>query len=352
MASIEFRNIKKSFSGTEVLKDISFNVPDGQFTVLLGPSGCGKSTALRLIAGLETPDAGELLIDGKPVNTIQSKDRDIAMVFQDYALYPHLNVAENIVFGLRARRAPENEISAMLAETARMTGISDYLARKPAQLSGGQRQRVALARAIARKPRAFLFDEPLSNLDAKLRMTMREELKRLHSQLKTTCVYVTHDQLEAMTLGSQIIILNKGKVEQAGTPKDLYHRPASRFVAEFIGSIPMNFIAGDFDRAAGIFTTAGTEIKMPPGAQLKAESGRASLGVRPEHVNAGKVPGYFETGLSATVDFSEFTGASYIVNADLGGTKLRLMSEEEFAPGARLPLCFHEKRVYVFQEKI
>lgn len=348
MASIEFRNIRKHFSGTEVLNDISFTVPDGQFTVLLGPSGCGKSTALRLIAGLETPDAGELLIDGKPVNGVLSKDRDIAMVFQDYALYPHLSVAENIVFGLRARRTNESDISSMLAETSRMTGISDYLARRPAQLSGGQRQRVALARAIARKPRAFLFDEPLSNLDAKLRMTMREELKRLHSQLKTTCVFVTHDQLEAMTLGSQIIILNKGKVEQAGTPKDLYHRPVSRFVAEFIGSIPMNFIDGELDRAAGVFKTAGAEIKLPPEAQVHAGSGKASLGVRPEHISAAAGPGYFETGLSATVEFSEFTGAGYIINADLGGVKLRLMSEGEFAPGARLPLCFNEKRVYIF----
>ena len=348
MASIEFRNIKKNFSGTEVLKDISFNVPDGRFTVLLGPSGCGKSTALRLIAGLETPDGGELLIDGKPVNGVASKDRDIAMVFQDYALYPHLSVAENIVFGLRARRAPESQITAMLAETSRMTGIADYLARKPAQLSGGQRQRVALARAIARKPRAFLFDEPLSNLDAKLRMTMREEIKRLHAQLKTTCVYVTHDQLEAMTLGSQIIILNKGKVEQAGTPKDLYHRPASRFVAEFIGSIPMNFLDGELDLAAGTFSTNGVVIKLPAGTHIKAGSGKASLGVRPEHVSPVPAPGYFETGLSASVDFSEFTGAGYIVSADLNGAKLRLMSEEEFDPGARLPLCFHEKRVCVF----
>ncbi len=351
MASIEFRNIRKDFAGTEVLKDISFTVPDGQFTVLLGPSGCGKSTALRLIAGLETPSGGELLIDGRPVNGVQAKDRDIAMVFQDYALYPHLTVAENIVFGLRARRAPEEQVQAMLAETSRMTGIADYLGRKPAQLSGGQRQRVALARAVARKPRAFLFDEPLSNLDAKLRMSMREELKRLHAQVKTTCVYVTHDQLEAMTLGTQIVILNKGRVEQAGTPKDLYQRPASRFVAEFIGSIPMNFFDGEHDKAAGTFRTAGAEIKLPAGAQVKSEGGRASLGVRPEHVAAAPAPGYFASGLTATADFSEFTGASYIVNADLGGTKLRLMSEEEFAPGAKLPLYFNEKRVYVFGEK-
>jgi len=348
MASIEFRNIKKNFGGTEVLKDISFTVPDGRFTVLLGPSGCGKSTALRLIAGLEAPSGGELLIDGRPVNDVPSKDRDIAMVFQDYALYPHLTVAENIVFGLRARRAPEEHIKAMLAETSRMTGIADYLERKPAQLSGGQRQRVALARAVARKPRAFLFDEPLSNLDAKLRMSMREELKRLHAQVKTTCVYVTHDQLEAMTLGSQIIILNKGRVEQAGTPKDLYDRPASRFVAEFIGSVPMNFIDGDYDAAAGTFSVNGSKIKLPPGAHIKAQPGRASLGVRPEHLRAGSAAGYVDTGLTAVTDFSEFTGAGYIVNADLGGARLRLMSEEEFAPGASLPLSFHEKHVCLF----
>lgn len=349
MASIEFRNVFKRFGDVEVIKNISFAVPDGHFTVLLGPSGCGKSTALRLIAGLEMPDGGEIVIGGTKVNEMHAKDRDIAMVFQDYALYPHISVAENIVFGLRARNAAEEEITRMLNTTAAMTGITQLLERKPAQLSGGQRQRVALARAIARKPKAFLFDEPLSNLDAKLRMSMREELKRLHRDVKTTCVYVTHDQLEAMTLGSQIIIMNAGRIEQAGTPRDLYFRPANRFVAEFIGTVPINFFNGELDAAARLFTTAsGAKVKLPESAQLKTADGKAALGVRPEHISLLPRDGYFLSGIEAQIEFSEFTGNDYIVSADAGGDKLRFLSETEPEPGSRVPLYFHSTWLYVF----
>ena len=237
----------------------------------------------------------------------------------------------------------------MLKSTSEMTGIAKLLDRKPAQLSGGQRQRVALARAIARKPKAFLFDEPLSNLDAKLRMSMREELKRLHRDVKTTCVYVTHDQLEAMTLGSQIIIMNAGRIEQAGTPRDLYFRPANRFVAEFIGTVPINFFGGELDAASRTFTTsAGGKVTLPEAAQIGAAAGKAALGVRPEHISLAPRDGYFRSGIDAQIEFSEFTGNDYIVSADAGGEKIRFLSETEPEAGSTVPLHFHSTWLYVF----
>jgi multiple sugar transport system ATP-binding protein len=347
MANIEFRDVFKSFGNVDVLKGISFSIKDGDFAVFLGPSGCGKSTALRLISGLETPEKGDIMIGGARVNETHPKDRDIAMVFQDYALYPHLSVAENIVFGLRARNAPQSEVEKMLAATARLAGITALLDRKPAQLSGGQRQRVALARAVARKPKAFLFDEPLSNLDAKLRMSMREELKRLHQQIKTTCVYVTHDQLEAMTLGTQIIIMNGGIIQQIGTPRDLYFRPANRFVAEFIGTVPMNFFPGKLDGEATFAAAGGGHIKLPEPARL---DGAASLGVRPEHINLSSRPGYIDSGMKASVELSEFIGGSYIISARCGETLLRLVSEDDIPVGNEVPLHLHERWLYVFGE--
>src|SRR5437588_7372721 len=236
MASVSFRNVEKSFGSTKIIHGIGFDIADGEFTVLVGPSGCGKSTLLRMLAGLEEISGGTIAIDGKVVNDMESKDRDIAMVFQSYALYPHMTVADNMAFSLKLRKAPTATIQERVAKAARILNLDPYLQRYPRELSGGQRQRVAMGRAIVRDPKAFLFDEPLSNLDAKLRVQMRSEIKALHQRLKTTTVYVTHDQIEAMTMADKIVVLRDGTVEQIGTPLDVYDRPANVFVAGFIGS--------------------------------------------------------------------------------------------------------------------
>ena len=242
MASLELKNLSKSFGSTPVVQDVDLCVEPGEFLVLVGPSGCGKSTILRLIAGLESPDSGEILIDGRVVNDLEPRERDVAMVFQNYALYPHLTARGNILFPLKMARMKKAVRERKVAEAARILGLEEALDRKPAQLSGGQQQRVALARALVRNPRLFLFDEPLSNVDARLRTEMRTEMKRLHGELSTTMIYVTHDQVEAMTLGTRIAVLFLGRVQQVGTPLEVYHHPANRFVAEFIGSPPMNLL--------------------------------------------------------------------------------------------------------------
>src|SRR5438874_4092782 len=242
MADVALRDVVKRFDEVEAVRNISLNIPDSEFVVLVGPSGCGKSTTLRMIAGLEEVTEGEILIGGNVVNDVPPKDRDIAMVFQNYALYPHMTVFENMSFGLRLRRTPKAEIRARVEQAAKILDITELLDRRPKQLSGGQRQRVAMGRAIVRNPKVFLFDEPLSNLDAKLRVQMRTEIKRVHQKVKTTTVYVTHDQVEAMTLADRVVVMNGGQVDQVGTPHDLYHRPKTRFVAGFIGSPTMTFI--------------------------------------------------------------------------------------------------------------
>ena len=242
MSSVEIKNLNKSFGTQNILYDISFAIPDGEFVALVGPSGCGKSTILRLLAGLEEITSGEILIDNNVINEVESKNRDIAMVFQNYALYPHMNVADNMGFSLRLLKKPKNEILKKVSEVAEVLGISELLKRYPKQLSGGQRQRVAMGRAIVRQPKVFLFDEPLSNLDAKLRVQMRSELKDLHKRLKTTTIYVTHDQIEAMTMADKVIVMNEGKIEQIGKPLQLYDHPVNKFVAGFIGSPAMNFL--------------------------------------------------------------------------------------------------------------
>src|SRR6058998_177191 len=244
MASVSFQNIEKTFGSTKVIHGIGFDINDGEFMVLVGPSGCGKSTLLRMLAGLEEISAGTIAIDGRVVNEVESKDRDIAMVFQSYALYPHMTVADNMAFSLKLRRANAKLLAERVAQAAKILNLDPYLHRYPRQLSGGQRQRVAMGRAIVRDPQVFLFDEPLSNLDAKLRVAMRSEIKELHQRLKTTTVYVTHDQMEAMTMADRIVVMNGGVVEQSGPPLALYDRPDNRFVAGFIGSPAMNFIAG------------------------------------------------------------------------------------------------------------
>src|SRR5918911_1095788 len=244
MASVSFQNVEKSFGTTKVIHGVSFDIKEGEFMVLVGPSGCGKSTLLRMLAGLEEISGGTIAIDGKVVNDIESKDRDIAMVFQSYALYPHMTVADNMAFSLRLRKADAALTTERVAKAAKILNLDPYLERYPRELSGGQRQRVAMGRAIVRDPKVFLFDEPLSNLDAKLRVQMRGEIKALHQRLKTTTVYVTHDQIEAMTMADKIVVMHDGIVEQVGAPLELYDRPANLFVAGFIGSPALNFIAG------------------------------------------------------------------------------------------------------------
>jgi len=285
MARIELKNVQKSFGPTAVIHDISFDVHDGEFVVLVGPSGCGKSTILRLIAGLETPTAGEIMIGDRVVNDVAARDRDIAMVFQSYALYPHLTVFENMAFALRMRKTAAPEIERRVHEAAELLGLSDLLRRKPRQLSGGQRQRVALGRALVRKPHAFLFDEPLSNLDAKLRTHTRPELARLHKQLGATMVYVTHDQVEAMTLGQRIVVLRDGAIHQMDSPLNVYRRPADRFVAGFIGSPSMNFLRGSVKD--GVFACAGLEFPLPDAVRGATRSQDIVLGLRPEELRVG-----------------------------------------------------------------
>src|SRR5467141_2371713 len=251
MAQVSLRNVVKRFDDTEAVRGINLDIADHEFVVLVGPSGCGKSTTLRMIAGLEEVTAGEIAVDGEVVNDVPPKDRDMAMVFQNYALYPHMTVFENMSFGLRLKRYPKDEISRRVKEAARILDIAELLDRKPRQLSGGQRQRVAMGRAIVRNPKVFLFDEPLSNLDTKLRVQMRTEIKKVHQKVKTTTVYVTHDQVEAMTLADRVVVMNAGTIDQVGTPNDLYHSPRTRFVAGFIGSPAMNFLPCRIEENAG-----------------------------------------------------------------------------------------------------
>ena len=275
MAAVTIRNLRKSFGTVEVLHGVSVDIQEGEFVVLVGPSGCGKSTLLRMLAGLEHVTSGDILIGGTRVNDLPPKERDIAMVFQNYALYPHLTVAENMAFSLTLKGAPKAEIEARVRPAAEILGLTDLLDRYPRQLSGGQRQRVAMGRAIVRDPQVFLFDEPLSNLDAKLRVSMRAEIKNLHQRLKTTTVYVTHDQIEAMTMADKIVVMHDGRVEQIGAPLDLYDAPANLFVAGFIGSPAMNMLTGRLDRPTAPLPT-GDGIRLPVGRPSPAVPATAS----------------------------------------------------------------------------
>ena len=287
MATVELRNVRKAFGPFEVLHGVSVDIADGEFVVLVGPSGCGKSTLLRMLAGLENITSGEIAIGPKVVNAVPPKDRDIAMVFQNYALYPHMSVAENMSYSLRIAHAPKQTIRDKVAGVAGILGIGDFLARKPTQLSGGQRQRVAMGRAIIREPKVFLFDEPLSNLDAKLRHQMRTELKRLHLRLDATSILVTHDQVEAMSLANRLIVMNAGRVEQVGTPGDVYARPATLFVAGFIGSLPMNFFKGAVRRDGAAIELEGGRVVDAEGSWRGAPGTAVVLGVRPDAFTAG-----------------------------------------------------------------
>jgi len=311
MAAVALRGVRKSFGSTAVVHGIDLGIEDGEFCVLVGPSGCGKSTLLRMIAGLEEITAGEIDIGGRVVNKIAPKERDIAMVFQNYALYPHMTVRDNMAFSLKLAGVAKAQMDQRVAEAAGILGLDDYLERYPRQLSGGQRQRVAMGRAIVRKPQVFLFDEPLSNLDAKLRVAMRTEIKALHQRLKTTSVYVTHDQIEAMTMADKIVVMNAGKVEQIGTPLELYDNPANLFVAGFIGSPAMNFLPDKRD---------GRDVL---------------LGVRPEHLAVGT------EGFVAEVVVVEPTGADTQIFCKVGGVDVTAVVRErhEFHPGESIRLA-------------
>ena len=282
MASVEIRDVRKSFGAVQIIKGVNISIDDGEFVILVGPSGCGKSTLLRMLAGLENITSGEIAIGGRVVNQVPPKERDIAMVFQNYALYPHMTVKDNMAFSLKLRNAPQAEIDSRVSKAAGILGLNNLLERFPRQLSGGQRQRVAMGRAIVRDPQVFLFDEPLSNLDAKLRVQMRSEIKELHQRLKTTTVYVTHDQIEAMTMADKIVVMHDGIVEQIGAPLELYDNPANIFVAGFIGSPAMNFLKGVVK--GGAFVADGGYSLPLPKLKTNVEGKAVTLGLRPEHV--------------------------------------------------------------------
>jgi sn-glycerol 3-phosphate transport system ATP-binding protein len=318
VAEVTLYRVRKVYAGqVEAVRDVSLDVADGSFCVLVGPSGCGKSTLLRMIAGLETITAGRVCIGGRVVNDIEPSERDIAMVFQNYALYPHMNVYDNMAYGLRNRRTPNPEIDARVREAARILSIEPFLARRPRELSGGQRQRVAMGRAIVRKPQVFLFDEPLSNLDAKLRVQMRVEIKRLQRALGVTAVYVTHDQVEAMTLSDQLVVMNGGVIDQVGAPIDVYRRPATRFVATFIGSPPMNILRGRVERP-GLVSVDGCGLRVVDMAQGLASGMAVEVGIRPEDIQIA--PPESEAALRLDIDFVEELGATQLFHGKVAGT--------------------------------
>jgi sn-glycerol 3-phosphate transport system ATP-binding protein len=361
MATVELRQVRKSYgsgkNAVEVIHGIDCSVADGEFIVLVGPSGCGKSTLLRMVAGLEEISGGEIAIGGRVVNQLEPKDRDIAMVFQNYALYPHMSVRENMAYGLKIRGTAASEIESRVARAAAMLELAPYLDRKPRQLSGGQRQRVAMGRAIVRNPQVFLFDEPLSNLDAKLRVQTRMELQKLHREFKTTSLYVTHDQVEAMTLGQRLIVMNAGVAEQIGAPMEVYAKPASTFVAGFIGSPAMNLIKGEANGTE--FTASGAQggatsgsfaplaIKLPAPAP---RNGPLVLGLRPEHLHPA-APGDARFGY--TVEMIETLGADSYAYGMAGGATLtaRVGTDAQLpapAAGEVLPLTFSAAHMHWF----
>ena len=327
--SIEFKNVSKTFGDTRVVDSLSLEIDDGEFVVLLGPSGCGKTTTLRMLAGLETVSSGDICIDGERINDVQTQHRDLAMVFQSYALYPHMTIAENIAYPLRVRKLAKDERTKRVNQVARMLEIEPLLNRKPRQLSGGERQRVALARAIVREPRAYLMDEPLSNLDARLRVQMRGELKRLQHQLGTTTIYVTHDQAEAMTLATRVAVMSRGRLQQFETPLNIYNRPANRFVAEFVGSPSMNFVEGKIHD--GVFRSESVQIRVE-----KTNTDQITIGIRPEHLHVLKTP---ENGaIPATVYVTELMGNETFVFVSVGNNRLIARAPADFRAELESPV--------------
>ena len=345
MTTVKITQLEKAYHGVRALRGVDLDISDGEFVVLVGPSGCGKSTLLRMIAGLEDITGGTIAIDGDIVNDMRPRDRNVAMVFQDYALYPHMTVEENIGFALRAKKAPENEIAARVGSTTRMLGIEALLKRYPRQLSGGQRQRVAIGRAIIREARLFLFDEPLSNLDAQLRDDMRAEIKRLHQELGRTMIYVTHDQIEAMTLADRIVLLRDGIIEQQGSPLDLYERPASKFVAGFLGSPKMNFIPGTIT-GNKIRLSGGSKIPLPP--QFKSQKhSDIIVGLRPQYiVMAGKKVAAGHAHVPVTIELVQPTGSRSHVTFPLGGVAAlaEVNVHDVTSPGEKVTLDINMNR--------
>jgi multiple sugar transport system ATP-binding protein len=353
MAEVSLQGVHKLFGSVTAVEDFNLSIGSSEFVVFVGPSGCGKSTTLRMLAGLEDVSSGVISIDGKPVNNVHPKDRDIAMVFQNYALYPHLNVFDNISFGLRAKRLPKDEITTRTTEAADILGLDELLKRRPGELSGGQKQRVAMGRAIVRKPKVFLFDEPLSNLDAKLRHKMRAEMKLLHQRVQTTTVYVTHDQVEAMTLADRIVIMNLGRIEQVGTPDEVYKHPASQFVASFIGSPAMNFATGTIigkGSKAALKTDSGEIISLA--ACDIAEGRRIQLGFRPEHMMLAKSakPASGHILISAHITVIEPMGHETVLTCDASFGEIvgKYNSEDRFKPGDEANFRIRADRLHYF----
>ena len=345
MASVAIRDVRKSYGATAVIHGVDISISDGEFVVLVGPSGCGKSTLLRMIAGLENITGGEISIGDRVVNNLPPKERDIAMVFQNYALYPHMTVAANMAFSMKLRGAPQSEIDARVNRAAAILDLGPYLERFPRQLSGGQRQRVAMGRAIVRDPQVFLFDEPLSNLDAKLRVQMRTEIKELHQRLKTTTVYVTHDQIEAMTMADKIVVMHDGIVEQIGTPLELYDNPANQFVAGFIGSPAMNFLKGTVRVNGSAMFEGPNGVKLPvANAPASANGAAAVYGIRPEHFTLA------DDGAEAEIVVIEPTGSETQVFAKLGGEEVVAVFRErhQFKPCEKIKLKPDPKLVHLF----
>jgi len=356
MADVALRGVVKRFDDVEAVRSIDLDIPNNEFVVLVGPSGCGKSTTLRMIAGLEEVTSGDILIDGELVNDLPPKDRDIAMVFQNYALYPHMTAYENMSFGLRLRKTAKAEIRQRVEHAARILDITDLLDRRPKALSGGQRQRVAMGRAIVRNPKVFLFDEPLSNLDAKLRVQMRTEIKRVHQKVKTTTVYVTHDQVEAMTLADRVVVMNKGRIEQIGPPQELYHRPRTHFVAGFIGSPAMNFIPCRLERnGAGLTVRVSDAISLPVPAPLapryQAAAGRELiLGLRPEHLTEPRHGDHdADCCFAVTLDVVEPMGMETMVFFTVNRAELcgRVDPASAKGPGESMLLCANVEHMHL-----
>jgi len=353
MADVSLMDVYKSFGKTEVVHGISCEIKDGEFIVILGPSGCGKSTVLRMIAGLEVITDGEIAIDGKVVNNLEPADRDIAMVFQNYALYPHMNVYKNMAYGLKIRRMPKAEIDKRVHNAAKILELTEFLDRKPRQLSGGQRQRVAMGRCIVREPKVFLFDEPLSNLDAKLRVQMRLELRNLHENLGITSVYVTHDQVEAMTLGDRLIVMDNGYAAQIGSPLEVYQMPATLFVAGFIGSPSMNFLNARLSSDnCYIELPAGIRLPLPNGGSPNHGGKEIILGIRPEHF---EMTDRDTSVMRLNVDHTEILGADTLVYGHFGEDKnsltVRLPDVHDFEKNTILPLSVSPQKLHLFDRE-